>query len=434
MMTGASSRIARTVAATAALTAATMAWAQQTQYQIHVEAATRNAGSDPFFQTTLRKQWCFTAENTGFPPELGDRRLVPLTQIFDDMWFTGLRTVGQYIIKSSNGFFLIDTLNNASEAGSITVPALTQLGMSLQLPLTGAMPTHGHGDHHGGGAYLQQLFGIPIYLGSRDAANKPFVVTPVNSDTLAPQPFAVAPERTLTLLSTPGHTPGTMSGVVPVKNYGRDHKLAFWGGTAMPNSIDPALQYLDGSERLYWLAKSEGADGTMHTHPFVDGSLNHVDTIAAQGRKENPFILGKSQTLRSLAMLRECSAAKVAQVDATAIIPVWRVTTIEFLHRSPSEDRVSVKLSSAWGPVANHGVTFTVEDSSDDSRGHGRDKGSSQEICVAKTNAEGIAACSRVRKDLRPFDTVVATFEGAAVPDYVDLPSTASAKVLPGRR
>jgi hypothetical protein len=196
----------------------------------------------------------------------------------------------------------------------------------------------------------------------------------------------------------------------------------------MPGTLGPALHYLDGSERLYWLAKLEGADTTMHTHPFVDGTLNRIDTIVAQGGRgeKNPFILGKSQTLRSLAMLRECSAAKVAQLDATQVIPVWRVTTLEFLDQSPSNGGVSAKLSSAWGPVANQGVTFTVENSSDDPRGHGRDKGNPQEICVAKTNAEGIATCSSVRKDALPFDTVVARFEGATVPDHVDLPSTSS--------
>ena len=114
------------------------------------------------------------------------------------------------------------------------------------------MPTHGHGDHHGGGAYLQQNFGIPIYLGSADQANKPFVVTAIPSGNLQPQDWTFGTLHT-TLLSTPGHTPGTMSGVVPVTLSGKQYSMAFWGGTSMPNSIAAANQYLDGSERLYRL-------------------------------------------------------------------------------------------------------------------------------------------------------------------------------------
>ena len=39
---------------------------------------------------------------------------------------------------------------------------------------------------------------------------------------------------TLTLCITPGHTPGTVSMLVPVTDDGRSHVLSFWGGSAIP--------------------------------------------------------------------------------------------------------------------------------------------------------------------------------------------------------
>ena len=39
-------------------------------------------------------------------------------------------------------------------------------------------------------------------------------------------------DTTLTLYLTPGHTPGTISTLVPVKDGGRPHLAAAWGGTA----------------------------------------------------------------------------------------------------------------------------------------------------------------------------------------------------------
>jgi len=393
---------------------------QNAESQKHLDAATANAGSDPLFVQTLRRQWCYTAENAGVPVELADHTIMPLTQIFDDVWFVGPRWVSQYIFKTDKGFFLIDTLNNAGEAQTITVPALQQLGMTPAFPLLAAMPTHGHPDHFGGASYLQTTFGIPVYLGSADAANKPFTVTPLDSTNLAPQSLAIPGNFVLTLLSTPGHTPGTFSGVIPVHHKGVVHKVSYWGGTAMPGTVAAARQYLDGAERLYALSEAVGSEGTIHTHAFVDGSLVHVDEIIAAGgrRDPNPFILGEAQTLRSLAMLRECSAAKVAQLDATALIPVWRVTTIEFAEHSPSPHFLSARVASAWGPVVGKPVTFTVGDDG--------------EACVATTDADGVATCDvdslprRIGRD----DIVTASFAGAAglAPggQYVDLASSVS--------
>ena len=403
---------AQATAAFVAAAACTLTGAQTSEYQRHLDAATLNAGKDPFFTGTLRPQWCWSAEHPTAPPELQDRALEPLTQIFDDLWYVGPRWVGQYIIKTSGGLFLIDTLNNTGEAQSITVPALQTLGLGANLPLLGAMPTHGHGDHFGGAAYLQTTYGIPIYLGSADAAGKPFVVTPLNSANLQPQSLQL-PDRTLTLLSTPGHTPGTFSGVVPVRQDGNAYKLAFWGGTGMPTTLAPARQYLDGAERLYALARDQNVDGTMHTHPFVDGSLQHIDSIQASGRANNPFLLGNAQTLRSLAILRECAAAKVAQLDATALIPEWRVTTVEFLEGGPTPVSMSARVRSGWGPVQGQQVTFSV--------------GESGAACVATTDASGVATCNSLPRPLRPGkDVVRASYAGWVSQSYVDLPSTSS--------
>lgn len=417
----------RTLALVAAAAGSVFASAQTSQYQTHLDAATRNAGTDPFFVETLRREWCWSAENTGFPPGLADTRIVPPTQIFDDVWFVGPRWVGQYVFKTRSGFFLLDTLNNAGEVQAITLPALQQLGWSSALPILAAMPTHGHGDHHGGVQYLWENFGVPTYLGSGDvllvrtSPRQPIPASvplrPLDSTVLTPQRLSIAPDLELTLLSTPGHTPGTFSGIVPVHQHGRKHHIAFWGGTGMPNTAAQARQYLDGTERLYALSAQMGIDGTLHTHPFVDGSLQHIDRIAAEGRKPNPFLIGTSKALRSLAMLRECAAAKVAQLDAAANIPVWRVTTLAFEAKSPSPNSLAARVTSAWGPVAGQEVAFSVEPTG--------------AACIAVTNADGVAACGTLPRPLRPGkDKVTATFAGAVGPDHVDLASSASAKVL----
>jgi glyoxylase-like metal-dependent hydrolase (beta-lactamase superfamily II) len=394
--------------------------ASASSYEKHLQIATANAGAGPFGApaspgsaaayepASLRKQWCYTAENAGTPAELGDRNQVAPTQMFDDVWAFGLRTVLQYGFKGPDGrVFLIDTLNNATEAATITLPGLAAMGGS-GAQLIGAMPTHGHADHFGGGAYLQQNFGIPVYLGSADAAGRPFTVTSTPSNDLAPQDWTFGHLRT-TLLSTPGHTPGTFSGVLPVTLAGKSYSVAFWGGTAMPGTTAAARQYLDGAERLYRLSDAKKVDGTIHTHPFVDGSLAKLDALRANPSLRttaNPFLIGNGLALRSLAILRECSAAKVAQLDTTAIMDAWHVTTVELDlgDRNPNAAmRMAATVRTPFGVLRNAQVKFTVAPSG--------------ESCVAYSDARGEASCKFNQSKASQSSSVTAEFVSGSLGD-----------------
>lgn len=399
------------------------------EYQRHLDAATANAGTE--FAGEQRRQWCYSVENAGAPPDLQNTTVVPMTKIFDNLYFGGRRWVGQYVLKTPTGYFLLDALNSTADATDITVPGLTAMGID-PATLKGIMPTHGHGDHYNGAKYMQDTYGGPVYIGADDAValtvanprnatafSGSIVTTALPNGVLTPQTITVD-GLTLTVLSTPGHTVGTVSGILPAVSGGRTYKLVFWGGTGTPNTLPLAKQYLDGSERLYLLAKSENVDGTIHTHPFVDGSLAKVDAIAAgtTGGK-NPFLMGNASTLRSLSILRECSAAKVNALDATVINPLWLTTTVEAVASSVDSPaggnrNVSAKLrvSDPYGPVANVPVTLSV--------------GGSSDSCTATTDASGVAACGFLTTQATQGRSVTAAFGGSTSTDKVRLSSSAS--------
>ena len=46
-------------------------------------------------------------------------------------------------------------------------------------------------------------------------------------------------DTTLTMYVTPGHTPGTISTLIPVRDQGRPHLAAEWGGTGFNFTITP---------------------------------------------------------------------------------------------------------------------------------------------------------------------------------------------------
>lgn len=394
-----------------------------TQFQLHLADATANAGTEPLFANTLRTQWCYNAEHPTSPPELQDKAVVPITKIFDDVYYTGFRNVGQYVFKTNQGLFLLDTLNNSADAQNVTEPQLSSAGLD-PATIFAAMPTHGHGDHFGGAGYLQGKYRIPIYLGSADkgvgaTATPPFIVTPLSSDNLQPQPLVVG-DLPLTLLSTPGHTPGTFSGIIPVKHQGKAYKVAFWGGTALASTEAAARQYLDGTERLYKLAQQQAIDGTIHTHPFVDGSLLHIDEIKAKGLgAANPFLLGKENALRSLTVLRNCAAARVAQINTTAVLPEWRFSTMQTAAswiKSKTSDNLSAsaRINSPFGVATGGTVTFTFAPGG--------------EQCTATVGANGIATCTASSSGTIQ-QSVSASYAGGSTDVLVNLPATGSADV-----
>lgn len=409
---------------------ATRSPAGTSEYQRHLDAATANAAGTEF-AADQRRQWCYSVENPGAPPELSNTTPVAMTKMFDNLYFTGRRWVGQYVLTTPNGYFLLDALNSTDDAKNLTVPGLVSAGLN-PATVKGIMPTHGHGDHYNGAKYLQDTYGAPVYIGSEDAAALTaantrnaaafagsIVTTSLPNSVTTPQTLKVD-GISLTLLSTPGHTVGTFSGILPVQQNGKSYKMIFWGGTGTPATLPLSQAYLDGTERLYQLARSENVDGTIHTHPFVDGSLAKLDAInqGSTGGK-NPFLIGNANTLRSLSILRECSAAKVNSFDATLVTPTWLTTRTELVASrklGPNGANANVaglvRVTDPYGPVANATVKLTLAGAS--------------ESCSATTDANGVASCAFLTTQTAAGAAVTAQFTGSSSSTQVELASSAS--------
>ena len=90
---------------------------------------------------------------------------------------------------------------------------------------------------------------------------------------------------------TPGHTPGTVSTIVPVTDGGRKHVAAYWGGTAFnfgPNK-ERLDQYVASARRFAGIVKKAGADVLISNHTIFDGSKTKLPALATpQGRRPAP--------------------------------------------------------------------------------------------------------------------------------------------------
>jgi metallo-beta-lactamase class B len=94
-------------------------------------------------------------QGAGLAPE-PDRLLEPI-RVFENLYYIGFSDVGAWVIPTSDGIILFDTLNNAAEARDVIVPSIKKIGLDpaqIKYIIIG----HGHNDHTGGGLYLQETY------------------------------------------------------------------------------------------------------------------------------------------------------------------------------------------------------------------------------------------------------------------------------------
>jgi glyoxylase-like metal-dependent hydrolase (beta-lactamase superfamily II) len=406
-------QVARVAIASLAMAAAGTVGAQQ--WLTHRNAATLNTGGDMEMMNYPLGFYCNEVDgNTQLILEQRARRTIrlPLTPIYDNVWYIGSAYVGAFIIKTADGLVMVDTGNNTQEVLDFIEPALKSLGLSPSFPLKGIFLSHGHGDHDGGAMYLHETYGAPVFIGSADAAGKPYSPTTWDSTDHSVRTISIG-GMTFTITPTPGHTPGSTTAVVTVKDSGQDVNVVITGGSNIPDEVPGQLDYLDSVERTYPLIRAMNVQGGMHPHPHWDGTIVRLNEIIANGRSSpGQYIYGNDTMLRRVAVIRECAAAQLIKTGFTGAIPVWRVNKIEFLPGSPTVNNIAARLTSGWGPTTNQSVTFATQ------------TGAS---CAAVTDSGGFASCAL--HPLRTGDKVTASFAGAESSDFVDLPADASANV-----
>ena len=133
-------------------------------------------------------------------------------------------------------------------------------------------------------------------------------------------------DTTLTLYITPGHTLGTISTLIPVKDKGQPHLVAEWGGTGFNWVAGPAQYitaerpprfwfdtYSTSAQRFRDIASKAGADVIIANHTELDGSKTKIPALAQRmGNQKNPYVIGKEGVLQYMTTVGECAQAGLA--------------------------------------------------------------------------------------------------------------------------
>jgi metallo-beta-lactamase class B len=223
-----------------------------------------------------------------------------------------------WAVTTSDGIILHDTAFDYMVEDQI-VNGLRQMGLNAA-DIKYAIVSHGHSDHYFGAKMLQDRFGTRIIMSEADWE---LVASDDNPPEVKPRKDMVATDgmeltlgdTTLTLYLTPGHTPGTLSFIVPVFDKGHPHMLAMWGGTNVPNVDEAQRQYLASFEHFERFTKPMGVDVELSNHPFVDGSLAKMETLRANPDGPNPFVIGPTRYGDYTGVLKNCALARAARSD-----------------------------------------------------------------------------------------------------------------------
>lgn len=252
------------------------------------------------------------------------------TRVFDNLSYVGNGFVGVWVVQTSAGLILFDASESEAHARDHLIPGLRALGLD-PATIRIVVVTHGHWDHFGGAAFLQQTYGAHVALGAPDwdmIERLPPGAREIGSGALPRRDIVLTDGQDLTLgdttiriAVTPGHTPGTVSAIVPAREGGRTYPLSLLGSTAFPATIAPTpttggLAAYDASVRRFAaLSAQAGAQGILNTHVFADGTDARLAAARARAPGQpNPFLTGARHVARYYALLDQCLLAAQARI------------------------------------------------------------------------------------------------------------------------
>jgi metallo-beta-lactamase class B len=310
--------------AASCLTSSLGASAQPT-VDAHLAAAKKAEGTD--FPGTIARL-CIVPDapvgGGGGPRPIPDRAswYAEPARMFDNLYWVGTRIHSAWALQTSGGIILIDTLYNYAVEPEI-VEGLKKLGLD-PASIKYVIITHAHGDHDEGARLLQDRYGAHVVMGAPDwdsiEKNVNMPGGPPKRDIVASDGQKITlGDGGVTLVTTPGHTPGTLSLIFTVKDRGRPLTVAYSGGTAFNFPHDAARYdvYIASQHKMADAAKAAGATIVMSNHSEFDDAWERGKLVKLRRAGEpHPYELGNDAVQRYFTVTGECAEAareKLAQ-------------------------------------------------------------------------------------------------------------------------
>jgi metallo-beta-lactamase class B len=246
------------------------------------------------------------------PPDPATWHVEPV-KVFDNLYFFGQSEYAVWAITTSQGIIVLDTIFDYSVEDEVA-GGMKKLGLD-PANIKYAVVSHAHPDHDGGAKFLQDHYGTRV------------IMSPADWDVLDKRTNGTKPKRdleatdgqkltlgdtTVTLYITPGHTPGTISSVFPVKDNGTPHVAALWGGVGLNTDPEAVRTYIRSAQRFTGIVRQAGADIILANHTDWDRSKINLPMLAKRAPgSPNPYIVGNAKALNFMKVAEECATARI---------------------------------------------------------------------------------------------------------------------------
>ncbi len=236
-------------------------------------------------------------------------------KVFDNLYFAGQSEYSVWAVTTSEGIIVSDTIFDYSIEEEIA--GLKKFGLD-PANIKYAVVTHAHPDHHGGAKFLQDRYGTRVIMspGDWDMLDRTNGTKPKRDMVATDGQKLTLGDTTLTLYITPGHTPGTVSLLIPVKDNGRPHLVALWGGTGLNADRESLQLYIRSAQRFTDIARQAGADIILSNHTDWDQSKINLPVLAKRAPgSPNPYVVGNESVRKYLKVAEECATSRLMRLN-----------------------------------------------------------------------------------------------------------------------
>lgn len=288
--------------------------------EAHVAAARAFAGTDLAVPFDF-----FCVPGNARPNNFSAPALTPV-KLFDNLYAVGNSETVVYALTTSEGIVLFDA-GHPGDIETIVLPGLVSLGLDpadIKYVLLG----HGHSDHYGGAAFLQAN-GARIGTTAADwdtlAAEAPSalfgeIAKPSRDLVLQEGAPLVVGDTTITVIEIPGHTPGSLAFIFPVRDGASSHVAGLFGGTVLAAGFVPLpglRQYPASIAHYLEIAEQMQVDVEVQNHPIFDDTPARLAALAARAPgAAHPFVMGNERYVRFWNVVSECMQATLVQREA----------------------------------------------------------------------------------------------------------------------